>query len=227
MRRLLAVCLIAAFAACGKKESAVPSDGKALYKTLNCGACHKIGDQGASRGGPDLTMVGARKSRAWLDLYLADPQAWKRDTMMPNPRISAQARELIVGYLSSLKGQDWKDGRPWNDPRLKDPVERGHVLYARAGCLACHGVGGIGGYPNNNVPGGLVPALLNAPEKFTKEVLKKKISRGVVPEKKDPSAAAPLLEMPAWGEILSGPELDAVVEYLWTLQSGEAKTSAW
>lgn len=227
MIRPLALILLMTLAACGRADKEQPSDGRALYKALNCRACHKIGAEGASRGGPDLTMVGARKSRAWLDLFLADPQAWKKDTLMPNPRLSATARAAIVDYLSSLKGQDWKEGRPWSRPELKSDVERGHVLYARAGCVTCHGVSGAGGYPNNNVPGGLVPALNNVSETFTKGELKKKIAKGVVPEKKNPSSAPPLLDMPAWGQVLSDQEIDAVVEYLWTLKPGGAKSSDW
>ena len=207
-------------AACGKP--APPQSGQAYFQALNCRACHQIGNDGNARGGPDLTMVGFRKSAAWLDRWLSDPQSWRPGTPMPDPHLSPKARAMLVEYLSSLKGQDWDGRRPWNDPSLKDPVERGHVLFARAGCITCHGVGGQGGYPNNNVVGGQIPNLRGISQRYTKDELKRKIARGVIPQKADPNGPDPLIRMPAWGETLSDDEISAVVEYLWTLPAAGA-----
>lgn len=221
---LLAATLLAS--GCGKPA---PKSGDAYFTALNCQACHQIGSAGNARGGPDLTMVGFRKSAAWLDRWLADPQAWKPGTLMPDPHLSPAARAVLVQYLSSLKGQDWKGNRPWNDPSLKDRVERGHVLFARAGCVTCHGVGGAGGYPNNNVVGGQIPNLRGISQRYTKDELKRKIARGVIPQKADPGGPDPLLRMPAWGETLSDDEISSVVEYLWTLPAapGASTGNEW
>src|SRR4051812_49365152 len=99
--------------ACAKSKE--PASGEAYYKALNCRVCHRIGQEGAGRGGPDLTMVGFRKTPAWLDRWLKDPQGWKPDTLMPNPRLSDKAREALVEYLAGLKGQAWGEKRPWNE----------------------------------------------------------------------------------------------------------------
>jgi cytochrome c len=54
---------------------------------------------------------------------------------------------------------------------LSDPVDRGKLIYEKAGCIACHGADGKGGFPNNNVHGGKIPPLAFAAEGYTKEEL--------------------------------------------------------
>lgn len=225
MRALVAAVVFLA-AACGKPSGqGGPADaGQAYFKALNCRVCHRIGAEGGL-GGPDLTMVGARRSKEFLDTFLKDPQAWKPGTLMPNPRLSDPARAALVGYLSGLKGQPWGGSKPWKDASLKTPVERGHVLFARAGCIACHGRGGTGGQPNNNVAGGQIPALDKVASTYTKEELVRKITRGSIPAKKDPAGPEPLVRMPAWGETLSAEEISDVADYVLTLKPGTTSPS--
>ena len=206
-------------AACGKPAPSGPAAGKAYFVQAGCAACHKIGDLGSAVG-PDLTMVGLRHTPEWLDLFIKDPQAWKKDTLMPNRRIGDEARKAIVEYLAMLKGQDWGEGqRPWDAAALTDdPVARGRVLYNRAGCVGCHGVDGAGGFPNNNVKGGLIPPLKKASEGFSKAELVAKIRKGVAhPQKDDENGPAPMIRMPAWEGTLNDGELDAVASYLLSL----------
>jgi len=167
--------------------------------------------------GPDLTLVGLRHNAEWLDLFIKDPQAWKKDTLMPNKRMSDEARKAIVEYLITLKGQDWpKGGRPWDG--VTDPIARGRVIYNRAGCGGCHGAEGAGGYPNNNVKGGLIPPVAKASEGYSKAELLAKIKKGVPqPQKADEKGPAPLIHMPAWEGTLDEAELDAVASYLLSL----------
>ncbi len=224
-KRLIPLALILA-AACGKSPPPSPtSAGKAYFTQAGCTSCHKIGDMGSAVG-PDLTMVGFRHNAEWLDLYIKDPQAWKKDTLMPNRRISDEARKAIVDYMAQLKGQDWpQGGRPWDAPALiKHPVARGKVIYNRAGCIGCHGVGGSGGYPNNNVKGGLIPKLDTVKETFSKSELIAKIKLGVPqPEKENPKGPSPLIGMPPWHEKLDQGELDALAAYLMTLTPANAE----
>jgi mono/diheme cytochrome c family protein len=208
---LLAVLL----AACGKSAPSTPaSAGKAYFTQAGCIACHKIGEDGSAVGN-DLTLVGFRQNAAWLDLFIKDPQAWKKDTLMPNKRISDEARKALVEYLSAQKGQAWAGAKPWTG--VADNLEKGRVLYYRAGCVGCHGTGGAGGYPNNNVAGGLIPKLNNVKETFTKAELIAKIKKGVKPIKNDPKGPEPMIAMPAWGEKLDDQEIDAVAGYLMSL----------
>lgn len=228
MRRLLPALLL--LGACDTKPLPPgPEAGKAYFKQVGCVSCHRVGDEGSATG-PDLTFVGLRHSPEWLALWIADPQAWKPDTLMPNTRLPESARKSIVAYLSGLKGQDAPRGRrAWDDPSLmKDPVARGRVLFARAGCLACHGLGGQGGYPNNNVRGGRIPPLIKVSEGYTKAELIAKIRRGVAqPERADPAGPAPLIFMPAWGDVLDEGELDAVASYLLSLAPAGSAGDDW
>ena len=50
-----------------------PTHGKALYQSLECANCHRIGEVG-SRLGPDLTDIGDLRRSAVLERKLLDPQ---------------------------------------------------------------------------------------------------------------------------------------------------------
>lgn len=226
MKLLLLAALALAWMA--GPAAAQDSPGRALFNASDCRACHRVGSKGGTSG-PDLTYAGFRHSREWLEVWLKDPRAWKKDTLMPNSRLSPKARAAIVDYLSSLKGQDYaQSGAPWNNQELaSDPVKMGRMIYDKAGCVACHGPKGMGGRPNNNVPGGLIPGLNNVSETYTLKELKLKIRRGVKPQKADPKGPEPLVFMPPWGEVLKDREIDAVAAYLLSLGSGKSKASEW
>lgn len=217
--------LLILLAACNQPVPAGPGAGKAYYNMSGCASCHKIGDEGSAVG-PDLTLIGLRQRPEWLDLFIKDPQAWKKDTLMPNKRVSDEARKAMVEYLSGLKGQDWpKGGRPWDAASLiKDPIARGRVIYNRAGCAGCHGLTGEGGYPNNNVKGGLIPPVNKVKDGFSKKDLLAKLRKGVPePQRADPAGPAPLIRMPSWEGVLDDAELDALAEYLFSLAPAGAK----
>ncbi len=224
MRFLLAILLLAG-AACGPSAPADPKTaGKAYFPQAGCASCHRVGADGSAVG-PDLTLVGFRHSQAWLERFIADPQAWKKDTLMPNKRMSAEAVAAIASWLAEQKGQAWTTGaRPW-DASFPSPAEKGRAIYARAGCVGCHGPGGAGGYPNNNVPGGLIPKVNTVWETYTKTELVAKIKKGVIPLKADPKGEDPLIRMPAWSEKLADEEIGAVADYLMTLRPGKGEAS--
>lgn len=197
-------------AACGSRAV---SPGRAYYLQNNCRSCHRIGEEGRSAG-PDLTYAGWRHNKEWLDFWLKDPSSWKKDALMPNPRLPPAVRAAIVEYLAQQQGQEFKT-KPWAD--APDPIAKGRLIYQRAGCIACHGPAGQGGLPNNNVPGGLIPALALTASTYTKEELVAKIGKGSRPQKADPGGAAPLVVMPAWKDKLDPDELSAVAAYLLSL----------
>lgn len=216
--RLFPLALLLA-SACGRPAPSGPAAGKAYFTQAGCASCHKVGDLGSAVG-PDLTLVGLRHSAEWLDLFIKDPQAWKKDTLMPNSRMSDDARKAVVGYLAGLKGQDWPKGaRPWDAASLaSDPVARGRVIYSRAGCAGCHGPAGAGGYPNNNVKGGLIPPVDKVKDGFTKAELVAKIKKGMPQSQKDDAKGPePMIRMPGWEGVLDDAELDALAAYLFSL----------
>ena len=222
------ILLAAALTACSQSAPTGTSTGKALFTQAGCAACHKIGSEGSAVG-PDLTLLGFRHSAAWLELWLKNPGAWKPDTLMPNTRLPEPALKVLVDYLAGLQGQDWPKGeRPWDAISLKDPVARGRVIYARAGCVGCHGIAGTGGFPNPHAKGGMVPAVNKSSEGYSKTELIAKIRKGVsFPQHEDPKSLGPMIRMPSWGEKLDDSELDAVASYLLTLSPSKNNKSDW
>ena len=224
--KLLPCIFALSFSACSLQPPSGPVAGKAYFVQAGCASCHRVGREGSATG-PDLTLVGLRHSDKWLDVWLSDPQGWKPGTLMPNKRLSPLARAAIISYLMTLKGQDWsRGGRPWD--AQSDPVARGRLIFTRAGCAACHGRGGAGGSPNNNVAGGMIPALAKVSETYSKPELIAKIKRGVTaPIKKDPQGPDPLVIMPSWSGVLDDDELEAVASYLMSLKSGKVESTDW
>lgn len=177
---------------------------------------------------PDLTFVGFRHTKEWLDLWMRDSKSWKKDTVMPDFHLEPVTRENLVAYMASLKGQGLEGERPWNEAKLlKDPVKRGAVLYERLGCAACHGRNGQGGYPNNNVAGGKIPAVIYAADGYSREELANLIRKGRRPEKEKPDGLEPMITMPAWGDILSDDEIGALAGYLYSLRPPMSKEDQW
>lgn len=209
MRLLLAA---ACLAAAGHAHAGLA--GSELFSSEGCAACHRVGEIGGNSG-PDLSLVGFRRSRDWLERWLKDPRGWKKDTLMPDFKLKPAARTALVGYLASLRGRDY------SPPPAGEPISRGRAVYLRAGCVACHGARGVGGHPNNNVPGEAIPALQGTLQTFTEAELTDKIRHGAKPVAKDPNGPQPLVGMPAWGEVLPEDDIAAVAAYLLSVGDGK------
>ncbi len=229
-RRLaLAVFAAAALSACVRQpELSDPvARGERDFRGLGCVKCHQIGSEGHAWG-PDLTLVGFRKSPQWLDMWLKNPHAWNQKTVMPNFHLKDETRADLVAYLSAQKGQAWATA-PWRTEAAKAlaPIERGQMIFNDAGCVACHGQNGYGGYPNNNVAGGLIPSLTHVADSYSDHELHEKIKLGANPIAVDASKPAPMIRMPKWGEELKSDEIDALVAYLMSLEpKSSSKSSA-
>ncbi|MBI4369462.1 MAG: cytochrome c [Elusimicrobia bacterium] len=200
--------------------------GQKFFDAAGCRSCHRIGNLGGNAG-PDLTLVGIRRSKEWLHVWLKNPKAWKKNTLMPNFRLAPKTQEAIVNYLSTLQGQDYPPGTaPWHQGNIAS-IERGQILYNKAGCVACHGPQGKGGHPNNNVPGNAIPALTKLITTYTPDELKLKIMRGAPPPgKQNPDEISPLVFMPSWGNALTNQDLDDLTNYLFA-KVAETTNESW
>lgn len=228
MRKWLPLVLLFPIAACQKAPADPVARGKAYFVGLGCITCHRVGDKGGGQAGPDLTYIGFRKSPEWLDLWLKDPHSWKPGTSMPNFNLKEPVRQAIVAYMSTLKGDLYRQSPPWNEKSLmEDPVKRGEVIFNRVGCVGCHGAAGKGGYPNNNVVGGKIPSLTNVAEGYSKDELKERIRDGKTSDPADPAAPEPMIAMPAWKEVLKDDEIDALADYLYSLRPAPKKGDDW
>lgn len=85
------------------ESSASVKPGEAVYKSQGCSACHMIGGVGGAAG-PDLTKVGSRRDKEWLEEQLEHPTAHNPNSMMPAyEKLTEQDREALVDYLSNLR----------------------------------------------------------------------------------------------------------------------------
>lgn len=215
-----------ALSACQSASDPV-SRGKAYFTGLGCNTCHAVAGEGGQVG-PDLTFVGFRKTPEWMEMKLQDPAQWRAASPMPKFNLTAPVRKDVVAYLASLKGEHYLKDKPWDHPDVKDDlVKRGEMIYNRVGCVGCHGVAGAGGFPNNNVVGGQIPALKLAADGYSKEEMHERISDGKKSDPEDPAKPAPMIEMPAWKNLLSHEEIDALVEYVYSVRPARAAGDDW
>jgi cytochrome c oxidase subunit 2 len=87
--------------------------GMELFLSRPCVVCHSVrGTPAGSRGGPDLTHVGSRRSiaagmlptnRGTLAAWIADPQGIKPGSKMPTMELQADEINAIAAYLEGLK----------------------------------------------------------------------------------------------------------------------------
>ncbi len=227
-RRLTFVALLTlALTACSRQEPLTDpvARGERDFQGLGCAKCHMIGEVG-NEWGPNLTLIGFRKTPEWLDLWLKNPHEWNMKTVMPNFNLTEETRKDLVAYLSAQKGQAWKE-YPWRTAEVKalPAAERGKFIFNKAGCVACHGQFGRGGYPNNNVAGGLIPTLTLVSDGYSKPELHTKLQNGQISIPADPSKPKPMIYMPKWGDQLSSDEIDSLVEYLYSLKPKPAAGS--
>jgi cytochrome c oxidase subunit 2 len=108
----------AAWRAKSLQPAAPPRTGEEArgYKIVTgrqCAACHSVaGTPAYGSVGPDLTRVAARatlaagalpNARAWLDRWIANPQAIKPGNRMPRIPLSPADRRAVVAYLETLQ----------------------------------------------------------------------------------------------------------------------------
>jgi mono/diheme cytochrome c family protein len=81
---------------------ALASTPGAYAFTKHCAACHTIG--GGDRIGPDLGTVTARRDRAWLARFIAEPDVVRGEGDATAVAIAARFRPAIMPALSLSRG---------------------------------------------------------------------------------------------------------------------------
>ncbi len=94
-------------AAAGGSDAAA---GAMLFAQKGCTACHQAGAHGTGATfGPDLSHIASRQydglsnDPAFMDHWLANPEAVKPGTQMPNLALTATERTQLVAYLGTLR----------------------------------------------------------------------------------------------------------------------------
>ena len=76
--------------------------GAAVAAESGCLGCHRIGGQGNAGPGPDLTQIGARRSREEIARFLVNPRAPMPTYSQLKERRPADVAELTA-FLAELR----------------------------------------------------------------------------------------------------------------------------
>lgn len=77
--------------------------GEGVFKNNGCSACHMINGIGG-RVGPDLSKVGSRRDKEWLEEQIKNPKSHNPDSIMPGfAHLPERDIKDIVDYLSGLR----------------------------------------------------------------------------------------------------------------------------
>ncbi len=77
--------------------------GAALFQTAGCPACHAMQGVGGNVG-PDLTRVGDRRSKEWIEEQLKNPKSHNPNSIMPSfAKLPAKDIDDLADYLSGRK----------------------------------------------------------------------------------------------------------------------------
>ena len=193
-----------------------------LQQQLPCLGCHELNGDGG-RVGPSLTTVAERRSAAYIEAIIADPQQVVPGAAMPRTRMPEAIRILITRYLA-------RDSRVTSDTSVGTTVSRNSA--ARAGeapqpvalyskwCASCHGDRGAGDGPNARyLP--VKPAVhadARAMSARSDDALFDVIAAGG-------SVAGKSSRMPSFGATLSASEMRALVAHIRVLCACEGP--AW
>ncbi len=141
--------------------------GRLLLTELACVRCHKSEDASLiERSGPVLTDVGSRVRVSYLRKYIADPHKTKPGTVMPDvlagdPDRGTKAEALLhlLASTGTIKHERSKS------------AGLGRDVYAKTGCVACHGTRDAAGRADKTLPSSVPLGDLHA--KYTQAGLAK------------------------------------------------------
>src|SRR5574341_2158719 len=131
--------------------------GARLVTELGCTGCHRIGDLPAPPVAPDLSNVGAKLQRDWLETFLRQPHRTRpagyvplSRSRMPDFRLSTEEARRLAAYLIRLQSPGVPvDGLPVASAGTGGAVASvegdGSRLFQGLACRACHAFDGRGG----------------------------------------------------------------------------------
>jgi nitric oxide reductase subunit C len=77
--------------------------GEAIYKAQGCSACHTIAGVGG-KVGPDLSSVGKKRDKEWIEQQLRDPKSHNPQSIMPSfTKLSEKDLDDLAAYLAGLR----------------------------------------------------------------------------------------------------------------------------
>ena len=76
--------------------------GKQYFMNSGCYGCHTVGKMGTPIG-PDLSRVGAKYSRAYMERWLRDPSSQRPNAHMPVLELGEDQVKALAAFLASLR----------------------------------------------------------------------------------------------------------------------------
>ncbi len=160
-------------------------------------------------------------------------------TAMPRFGFDEDERFALTTYLLSLKEFDPPlsytiPAKPEPKQHYVSKVAKGKAVFAKYGCNGCHGDQGVGGRNNWNAGlAGEVPPLVYVKGYYENDraALKHLIQYGRQPvPRADIHSPNPAIFMPAWKDKIADHEIEALIDYLFSLsellpQTAEQATS--
>jgi mono/diheme cytochrome c family protein len=206
MRLLLALCLSLPLAA--QQAQLTPfaeQKARALLRDhLPCLGCHELDGDGG-RIAPSLTSVAQRRSAAYIEAMVADPQRVVPGAAMPRTLMPKATRDVVVALLTRGAAQ----GERLAERTVPGvPAMQAADLYVKW-CAACHGARGGGDGPNaERLP--VRPAVHSSSAAMSArsdDALFDAIAGGG-------SVMGKSARMPAFGATLSPAEIRSLVAYI-------------
>jgi mono/diheme cytochrome c family protein len=143
-----------------------PSPAATLFEK-SCYSCHNIG--AGDKKGPDLKGVSSRRSREWLQRYIATPATLNRNgdpdavalfkkfapEVMPDQAITPEQIDSIIALIDDLSKKNETfvpAGAKLARPIVPSDIDAGHALFTGStrltgqgtACISCHNVNGVG-----------------------------------------------------------------------------------
>jgi mono/diheme cytochrome c family protein len=84
-------------------SDADPDEGRRLYTSLGCQACHILGEGGGYYG-PPLTDAAKRLKPGWVYTWLKGPQRWRADVRCPDYGLTDTDALRLTAYLEIPHG---------------------------------------------------------------------------------------------------------------------------
>jgi mono/diheme cytochrome c family protein len=209
----------------GSRDS---EQGRSLYLSHQCAACHAIDGKGGQLG-PPLDGIGGHRGKEFIVAHLLNPEEQMREypdlfggrpNIMPHLGVSKKEAKQLAEYLLTLPEPEngflvtahpKLDPRPPIDP--KQPIQpsasaeriaHGKQLFMENNCLMCHSVQGT--------PTRFGPGLGNVSTKWTRDAL----INFLVEDDQKPSMKGKTMK-------LSESEVTSVVDFFMSLKpSGES-----
>ena len=123
-----------------------PASGASLYGESFCASCHAAqnaaGNLVGGDVGPELTRIGSKVKREWLQAWLRNPRVYDPETAMPHYRFNDQQITTLSEFLLTKTDSDLL-ANVHLDPPTPEQIAHGKRLVEDHGCASCHSINGV------------------------------------------------------------------------------------